>query len=95
MAYPFGKAPTFGELKSKLINDFGCEFKAETDVTNQAGQPFKIEYFERKINGTVFTCTVSFENDSDIVSLWTVQNICDRLKITPRPYGLTLDININ
>lgn len=94
MAYPFAAAPNVGEFKTRLFNEFGCEYKIESEVLNEEGLPLQIGYFKRDVNGKVLKCAVDlkqFSQDEIIVSLPVVKSICSRLNIPVQHFGYTLN----
>ena len=88
-AYPMMQAPLFADFKQRLINEYDCSYKVNQEVTNGDGDPVSIYYFERVIDGQVFTRTVDFADD-DRVASWNIRSICTKLRIPPQDFGLVL-----
>jgi hypothetical protein len=90
MAYPFTKAPKFSELKEKL-DKLGCQFKEDKQpIVDPKGGKQTIKYFERKMGGETKTVTVADYGNDEVIQYSVVRNICARLDIDPKEFGLTL-----
>ena len=82
MAYPFLKSITFDEFLQRLKKDFKCEIKekftSSTDTTY-------IIY--RNFNKAV----LSVESREDYLTWSQVRNVCVRLDIEKKSFGLSIE----
>ena len=80
MPYPFMKFPTFGEVREHLEEEYECHYISDDEDA----------YFWRRIsNGKIAYCEV-IADDKDYLLTETVRHICNRLRINPEEFGLTL-----
>ena len=92
MPYPMTPLPTFRKFKARLTDDFLCShIQSRSQITDPDGNVFHVWFFKRTIPdvGTV-RCVVDIEDD-EIVLPGQLKNICTRLHIDPKHFGLHLD----
>lgn len=90
MAYPFMPFPTFADFKARLETEFGCRFVIGDDLCDGDGDSQPITYFEREVDGKVVRCVVSVAGEETRVATLFIRNVCKRLKIAPKEFGLEL-----
>lgn len=91
MAYPFAKAPFYGEVKQRLEKEFDCKYrKAEGKLVAPDGTEHEVYYFERKLKDKTLRASAPELSDKDYV-LWSVlRSLCARLEVNPAAFGLDL-----
>ena len=95
-AYPMSPAPTFREVKDRLINDFGCQYKKlevsvryREEEEEEEETEASIPYFERDIESGTFQYPAVME-DYERINPTILRDICGALGIDPREFGLYL-----
>ena len=92
-AYPMSPAPTFGEVKARLINDFGCRYKklkVHVCYTEEGEEEEEeIPYFERDVESRTVQYTTVME-DYERMNPRALRDVCSALGIDPRAFGLYL-----
>lgn len=93
MPIPFAQLPTFAELKSILISEYGCEPKEITVHLDDVNDSYSVPYFERKMGGGgILDCAIVFpEDESERVALSHLRSICVRLEIPLSRFHLNPD----
>jgi hypothetical protein len=90
LAYPFMPFPAFADFKARLESEFGCSFKIGEDLCDGDGDSQPITYFEREVEGKRVQCVVSVADEQDPVATFLIRDVCKRLKIDPKEFGLDL-----
>ncbi len=91
MAYPFAKAPTFAELRDRLVKEFNCKhIKLTANVRDPKGTEQEIYYFERTVNKVVIRAVGPDLKDEERVAYSVIRSLCVKLKIDPAEFGLVL-----
>lgn len=90
--YPMGPAPTFGQVKDRLIQDFDCRYKKlEVNIIFEEEEfgDEEIPYIERDTDiGTVQYPAIM--TDGERMNPMILRGLCNALKIDPREFGLYL-----
>jgi hypothetical protein len=92
MSFPFTHAPIFREFREKLKEEFGCLYKIENVSCAGDVELNEVSCFVREHDSETLRCVVELE-DEEIVELWVVKNICERLKIDTSFFGLKLGVS--
>jgi len=80
LAYPLVQLPLWRDLKSRLMNEYACQY---------AGAPGPA-CMARHVDGVLRTYPVTFLRDADRVSLTVLRSILRHLRIPPSDFGLPL-----
>ncbi len=81
MAYPFHAAPTFRELKEKLLADYGVEFVEGCHIQDGDGNPHEVWHFRRQMGNDVLTYACEQYDDDEVISFHLIRSICKQLDV--------------
>ena len=95
MPYPMTRMPTFGEVKTRLIDEFGCSYgtmrgtatfleNGEAEIEER-----EIPYFEREVDSGAVWYPVVME-EYERMNPTVLRDACIALGIDPREFGLYL-----
>lgn len=89
--YPMFPAPTFGELKQILIDEFDCRFIDGPRLSRRGSdESFIATYFSRTVEGREIECIFLPKGDEERMLPDVIRYICDSLEIPKERFGLNL-----
>lgn len=87
MAYPFAPGRTFFDLRTELVQNFGCTWQP----LPMGHSPRQVSVLERTDASTgAMYDAVMIANDGEMIPPSVIGSICRRLHIDPAFFGLTL-----
>ncbi len=84
MAYPFIEWPSFGDLRQRLLDEFGCTYDRVGTINGA-----DTWCLARVVDGENRRYGVMYQ-DHERLAPSVVRSICARLKVDPKAFGLTL-----
>lgn len=88
MAYPFAKAPTTGDIVSRLGDRFGATLRrAEGTIIGPRG-PVAIRYLMREVNGAVMVSEPLADDDGEFVGWDKLRRVCRQLDVDLQDLGI-------
>lgn len=90
-AFPFAQMPTFGEFLRVAEREFGCVYQVVNEFQLAGPDGVYFSVLQREVNGRLLEVKAPRLSNEDRLTLTTLRNLCNRLRIPQERFDLDFD----